>query len=88
MTAETKQYTMSDLHKVTDRVITLVPADFEQHEAIVRDLTHFRDSLYYSPPEMVPNKWQTLCDKLNYYIGDPAGRDWVEQIAVIVRGDD
>lgn len=88
MTTEAKQYTMTDLYRIIDRVIALIPADFDKHEEMVRDLTHFRRDLVYSPPEMLFNKWDTLCNKLNYYLGDPAGRDWVEQIIPIVRGDE
>jgi len=88
MTGEAKQYTMTDLCKITDRVIALIPADFEQYEEMVRDLTHFRRDLVYKSLGQLPNQWQILCDKLNYWIGDTAGREWAEKIVPIVRGDE
>lgn len=64
-----------------DRIIELIPEDFQGRQDVVSVLRAQKSSLEYSAPEQVPNRWNEIAQTLNTYLPGPDETKWATQIA-------
>ena len=74
------------IKSVIDRIISIIPTDFNNSKNFIMDLEKIKESADYTAPESLFYRWQELCQILEYYLLKEEG-EWTHTVKLIVNGE-
>jgi hypothetical protein len=78
---------MRDIHAIVNKILVIIPDDFEGKDGLVKGLENIKESVIYSAPELMGTRWKELMELLQYSLGRP-DIAWQKDIHFIMAGKD
>lgn len=72
------------LFKRVDKIIGLIPDEFQRRKEIVRFLADSRDAIRTTPPDAMQNRWDEVNRILEREFPSPICADWAKKIMRIL----
>ena len=73
--------------KVIDKVVSLVPDDFERKDDLVSDLGYIKRDAGTTAPEIMHIRWNAFVGALDKHIPYPTQTDWARKIEDVMMGN-
>ena len=70
-----------ELIKRINMIINLIPNNFDKRELVVLSLQSRLESIPYTAPEIMTDRWHEVSTILSTYLPDPENCAWTKQIA-------
>lgn len=71
------------LYTRIDDIINTIPADWRSRESVVHLLRSRQESIPYTPPSGISQRWQEVSSILGAWLPDPATCTWAADIATL-----